>query len=310
MQPNKLILCVLTANVLSACSSPPKLSEPKGDWVSFESTTMQMSAAPSYINVGIQQVDNVRAKQQPGIITPVLQPYSDKTLLVLSNGKNEPLYKAVRSVVPASWGIKLSPEVAQKFRGKVSWTGNDQWPYVLQRMLASAGLTSTVNDSTKEVVIYFSAPAIKPASSVLTPGKKLMNEKVIRPDATPEKVNVLHPPLVPVVTLPSAQQVPEKPKPVTKPLPVLKAWKIDKGPSLLKGFEEWVSKDKCPSMDGKWRIRKDTDNDYPVDYPLSFSSANLEDATRQLFELYKNAPAPIYVTGYTIQCLIVISDQK
>lgn len=310
MQTNKLILLALTANALSACSSPPKLSEPKGDWVSFESVPVQASAAPSYINVGSQQVDNVTAKQQPGITTPAIQPYSDKTLLVLSNGKNEPLYKAVRSVVPASWGIKLSPEVAQKFRGKVSWTGNDQWPYVLQRMLASAGLTSTVNDSTKEVVIYFSAPAIKPASSVLTLGKKLMNEKVIRPDATPEKVNVLHPPLVPVVTLPSVQQAPEKPKPVTKPLPVLKAWKIDKGPSLLKGFEEWVSKDKCPSMDGKWRIRKDTDNDYPVDYPLSFSSANLEDATRQLFELYKNAPAPIYVTGYPIQCLIVISDQK
>ncbi|MBG6243491.1 MAG: pilus assembly protein PilL [Candidatus Symbiopectobacterium sp. Dall1.0] len=239
---------------------------------------------------------------------PVAQSGSDKTGLILSNGKNVPLYKAVRDVVPASWGVKLSPDVAQNYRGKVSWTGNDQWPYVLHRMLASAGLTASVNDFTKEVVINYAAPAVKPVSPVLITGNKLLNEKTAPPAITPKAVNVLPAPRMLGVTPSSAQPVSEKLKPA--PLPVLKSWKIDKGPSLITGFEEWVSKEKCPSLNGKWKIRKDTDNDYPVDYPLSFSSVNLEDATRQLFELYKNAPAPIYVTGYPVQCLIVISEKK
>lgn len=92
--------------------------------------------------------------------------------------------------------------------------------------------------------------------------------------------------------------------------PVLKVWEIQKGTTLVTGFIRWMDRDKCPSEDGKWKLKRQTDTDYPIDYPLSFHAASFEDAARQLFNLYRKAQAPIYVSGYRNQCLIVISDRK
>ncbi|BBI92136.1 hypothetical protein [Serratia symbiotica] len=49
---------------------------------------------------------------------------------------------------------------------------------------------------------------------------------------------------------------------------------------------------------------------YPIDYALSFSAANLEAATAQLFTLWRHAQVPLFVSGYRQQCLIVVSEGR
>ncbi|NDO82804.1 pilus assembly protein PilL [Citrobacter sp. NCU1] len=95
-----------------------------------------------------------------------------------------------------------------------------------------------------------------------------------------------------------------------KTIPVMKVWKIKKGTTLINGFTEWMAKEKCPSGNGEWKLQRLTDTDYPIDYTLTFTGKNFEDVTTQLFDLYRRSQAPLYVSGYRNQCLIVISDKK
>lgn len=293
MQTNKIIILSLMINTLSACSSPPTLSEPTGDWISFEPPVPQPPLTHS--NLGSLPVT-------PVSVPLVIQSDASKFILVQDNGKNVPLYKAVRAIVPASWSVKLAPDVAKNYRGNVSWTGNDQWPYVLRKMFSNTTLIADIDDVKKEVVVKFAKPAISP----VIPSTPLVT--------VTSSVKVLQAPIVPVVT---QTQVPEQaivvnPKPILiiKPVPTLKVWKLDKGISLKQGFDLWVSEEKCQAGNGKWHVRWDTDTDYAIDYSLSFTATNFEDATSQLFNLYQKAQAPLYVSGYRNQCLIVISDKK
>lgn len=322
MKTNKVFIVGLVANAITACSSPPQLTEPNGDWISFDvpakpqQTTPQSIQNRSYVFKGSLNPSSLSENDNR-----IIRPLSDNSssmlpMLVKSDGRNEPLYKAVRIIVPNSMTVRLAPDVAQTFRHSVSWSGGDQWPHVLRNMLEANKLKADVNTSIGEVVIQYAQKSSVPVSVSSSKPTGLISA------GNPKPVTVLKTPLIPKVTEGAKPVAEVKPAPqqktppvfshpvLIKPAPVLKQWKIDKGSSLIKGFEGWVSKDKCPAMDGKWRLQKETDNDYPIDYPLSFSSADFQDATRQLFELYKNAPAPIYVTGYPNQCLIIISEKK
>lgn len=317
MQIEKIILVGLIANVLAACSSPPTLTEPKGDWVSFEPARIQTPAMQADINVDTRPVPISNVAPQASQYA-VAEPNPGKIPLVKSDGKNVPLYKAVREIVPEQLALRLTPDVSKQFRGNVSWDGNDQWPYVLRKMLASHGLEAEINETKQEVVVKYSKQQIAPANQLLPPKTAVLT-------SASKDVKVLNPPMVPVVTqakplvpenskplVPAKPKplVPEKPKPIIKPVSLIKVWKIDKGTSLKKGFDAWVSNEKCPTGNGKWNVRWDTDVDYSIDYPLSFTSQSFEDATSQLFNLYRKAQAPLYVSGYRNQCLIVINDKK
>ena len=98
--------------------------------------------------------------------------------------------------------------------------------------------------------------------------------------------------------------------PTGAPSPVMKVWKIDKGMTLRQGYSLWMSKERCSLDKGKWTVRWDTGTDYPIDYALSFSAANLEAATAQLFTLWHHAQVPLFVSGYRQQCLIVVSEGR
>lgn len=302
MQTNKLILLALIANALSACSSPPKLTEPKGDWVSFEPATPQPPAGTRSVNAVSQPVINVTTRQQSGVIPPVAQSDSDKSLLVQSDGKNVPLYSAVRDVVPASWIIKLSPEVAQNYRGKVSWTGNDQWPFVLRKMLVSHNLEAQIDDRQKQVVIvYGKSPTI--AASVVAkslPAKPAMSKPAVSKPVNPF---VGTPPATETLTTPLIAA--SKPA-VTPPV---QTWSISKGVTLKEGIMSWAASEKCSaSGTTNWTVLWKTPVNYRVDAPLQFSG-NFIAALNEVFALYQRAEKPLYAVTNTPQCLIRIGDK-
>ncbi|MEX0446568.1 TcpQ domain-containing protein [Xenorhabdus sp. SGI246] len=303
MRTKKIILVGLITNALSACSSPPKLSEPEGDWVSFEPVVSQIPSSQIHQSSAV----DIMSQPMPATILTTRQGNYSKTSFVTDDGKHIPLYTAVRKIVPVSWGVKLSPDVSQNFRSNVSWTGNDQWPHVLRKMLTSYGLVADISETKKAVFVKYSTQTAAP---VTTATGKLLSDKPVILATIGKDGKTRLPPVTPAVTQSTKQITPEIPKPIIKSAPEIKVWKIDKGTSLKKGFESWVSKEKCPTGNGKWNVRWDTDTDYAIDYLLSFSSASFEDATRQLFNLYRKAQAPLYVSGYRHQCLIVISDRK
>lgn len=306
---------------------PPKLSEPEGDWISFDtpavinSANHQQTTVSSFKNPhsSITQTNYVKPSQFEGLAATNNLPE-----FVNQNGNNVPLYKAIRTIVPAHLGVSLAPDVASNFRGNVSWTGNDQWTHVLRKMLASHNLKAEVKPKAQEVVVTYlhrpvkTKPVLKEKTDVSIQKAQQGTHKSVFV-APVKEGKVLKVPIVPVVTTgkPKPLEVSGAVaalKPTLKPSqvqkPVLKVWTIDKGMTLKSGFSEWVAKETCPGGKGKWLVRWDTDTDYPIDYPLTFSGINFEDVTSQLFNLYRKAQAPLYVSGYRNQCFIVISDKK
>lgn len=141
-------------------------------------------------------------------------------------------------------------------------------------------------------------PEATPLNAVKTVSPVLTNGRSPFIGSNPDK-----PPTI-VVSKPAVPVIPVK---IT---PVMEVWEIKKGTTLITGFTEWMIKDKCPSGDGKWKLQRLTDTDYPIDYTLTFTGKNFEDVTTQLFDLYRRTQAPLYISGYRNQCLIVISDKK
>lgn len=323
----------LLANVITACSSPPQLTEPQGEWVSFDvpQTNQIRSTATPARDSGTAKTltpyHQTNGQLSSTIMLP--KPVSGLFALVTTDGKNIPLYKAVRTIVPQSESISLAPDVAQNFKGNISWKGNDQWPFVLQKALSASGLTALIDKGNHTVIVQYSqkmnfsadvnnnikAPVaskteqLKTGSLLVVKGseKTLSTSKTAPLPVVQGSTKPLTTPVIPVASMGVIHPVPTKP--VIKPVPVMKIWKIDKGTTLKAGFNEWVAKETC-SADKKWTVRWETDTDYPIDYPLSFNSANFEDATSQLFNLYRRAESPLYVNGFRNQCLIVISDKK
>lgn len=320
MQKNKMLLAGLVVNALSACSSsPPKLTEPEGDWVSFEAPALPAAQSPGRQISCCTSPDTKTYTAVSGSVSsarpqlPVAAPVRSPIDLVQSDGKNVPLYQAATKIVPATLTVRLSPDVAKNFRTGVSWTGNDQWPYVLRKMLAANGLEAEINHDQREVVIQYGQKTLSPARPQQTATVKQPVDKASKQLSVfsgPTEPKLLKTPIVPLATEGVLPAPVVKPKPTPKSLPVMKLWTLDKGTTLKTGYSAWVDKETCPVGKGKWLVRWETDTDYPIDFALSFSSANFEDATSKLFNLYRKAQAPLYVSGYRNQCLIVISDKK
>lgn len=311
MLNKRIIISGMIVNSLAACSSyQMELPQPKGDWVDFEPANIQPAAAAADSKIIDAPAVTLRAVNASAgahrMDFPVTTAEMDR--FIAGSGSNVSLYTAVRSLVPPAWNVTLSPDVSERFKGRVSWTGNDQWLYVLRKSLNAIGMTPQIDARRKEVVVNFSAQATKKTAAVAP----LQSAKSAASPAAVAAKNIfsgaaLTPPAVPVVT--EAVKPPVVSKPVIL-MPVLKTWTIGKGTTLKAGYASWAAKEKCAALHRDWMIRWETDTDYPIDYPLSFSSATFEDATSQLFNLYRTAQAPLYVSGYRNQCLIVISDKK
>jgi type IV pili sensor histidine kinase/response regulator len=255
----------------------------------------------------------------------------------VSRGGRNSLYAAVRAIVPGSWAVSLRPDVASR-PITLSWMGGDQWPYVLRKSLKTEKLMPVIDTGKHLVTVAWMnetlpvpvSPAYSeplPVSPGVQMAQKAASSNQQRAKAKMEPAGsfgnpvmlntkstvpvVLKTPLIPKSTAPFETKKPQNNlvplKPVV-PLLQLKKWEIPKGTTLKDGWLEWVKKEKC-GIKG-WTVQwQDAAPNYPIDYPLSFVAASFEDATKQLFDLWRKSPAPLFVNGYSEQCLIVVSDK-
>ncbi|HCP6530802.1 TPA: pilus assembly protein, partial [Escherichia coli] len=164
----------------------------------------------------------VPATTLTGPSTPEKQIY-----FVRHDGKGS-LQKALKEIVPSDWTAEISPEVTKTFRRTISWQGNDQWPYVLDKMLRNYGLTVIKNTEKRHLLIDFQQQK-----------GKTSQKAPVSPDKTPAS---------PVRTPVSSDKLPQKPlTPVTVPQKQTEklTWNLKKGSTLRDGLTEWASSSPC-----------------------------------------------------------------
>ncbi|EKE8845159.1 TcpQ domain-containing protein [Salmonella enterica] len=226
----------------------------------------------------------VPATTLTGPSTPEKQIY-----FVRYDGKGS-LQKAVKEIVPSDWTAEISPEVTKTFRRTISWQGNDQWPYVLDKMLRNYGLTVIKNTEKRHLLIDFQQQK-----------GKTSQKAPVSPDKTPAS---------PVRTPVSSDKLPQKSlTPVTVPQKQTEklTWNLKKGSTLRDGLTEWASSSPCGNS--TWNLVWDTPVNYRIDAPLIFRG-NFESALKDTLMLYLSADKPLYAFRNIAQCVITIKDTQ
>ncbi|WP_410517773.1 TcpQ domain-containing protein (plasmid) [Pantoea allii] len=231
---------------------------------------------------------------------------------IRQGGAAPTLRAALRKIVPPGQNVVFTAEVKPDAPELWQWYGNDRWPYVANRMLSGKGLRATINNATHTVTI---GPEQKGQSVKTASPLPVLNRSVpVMPDIRAKTVTGRDPfsddRLAAKNSGRVVRETPVVPAYVPPPVPVIpvKHWRIEKGTTLRDGFTLWASAEQC-SPQKQWQVRWDANANYPIDYPLSFSATSFEEATRQLFALWKTAKIPLFVDGYGApQCLIVVHD--
>lgn len=226
----------------------------------------------------------VPATTLTGPSTPEKQIY-----FVRHDGKGS-LQKALKEIVPSDWTAEISPEVTKTFRRTISWQGNDQWPYVLDKILRNYGLTVIKNTEKRHLLIDFQQQK-----------GKTSQKAPVSPDKTPAS---------PVRTPVSSDKLPQKSlTPVTVPQKQTEklTWNLKKGSTLRDGLTEWASSSPCGNS--TWNLVWDTPVNYRIDAPLIFRG-NFESALKDTLMLYLSADKPLYAFRNIAQCVITIKDTQ
>ncbi|MCI1021414.1 TcpQ domain-containing protein [Pseudomonas putida] len=100
----------------------------------------------------------------------------------------------------------------------------------------------------------------------------------------------------------AAPAIEVKPAPPSRPLP--QVWTAEVGSTLRDSVEEWAKK-------ANWRvIWAQEDLNYPIEAPLQFEGS-FQEAIKQLFPLYDNAPRPFVVDGREgAQSVLHVAERK
>ena len=321
------VVTSLSVCLLAACSGPPKLPEPKGEFVPANPDT------PSYLTVVRQeQIENTTAitdsqtKKEDVNASPKPTPATsnvslpslanikflggtNKIDLISIDGKNTPLYSAVQKIIPTGWTVSLSDDVAKKFTAKVSWRGGDQWSYVLQRLLEANELNALVDWNNKKVSLAFTdVNQEKSLSEVKKPTEDKSSKPAI-PIMTTKTPPLSEDGNTNVGKNPFAVSSAPKPSvPVKKPQPVsLPVWRGEVGSTLKDTVFRWSASQTC-TTGGNWRVIWDTPVNYRIDAPLRFEG-DFKAALNGIFGLYQYAQKPLYAFTNTMQCLIKVTDK-
>lgn len=134
--------------------------------------------------------------------------------------------------------------------------------------------------------------AAKPSTSPVTPASSVPSQLSKSKSAAPAAT----------VAAPAAPVVEVKPAPPPRPLPQI--WTAEAGSTLRESVEAWAKK-------ARWRvIWAQEDLNYPIEAPLRFEGS-FQEAVKQLFPLYDNAPRSFVVDGSEgSQSVLYVAERK
>ncbi|EJY1971939.1 hypothetical protein OFV45_004741, partial [Salmonella enterica] len=133
------------------------------------------SSSPPSQNVPLQSPPRVTTSSRWPALTSTGQRPSIPALA--QTGTAPTLRQALAKIVPSGWTIHYDMGLKPEVRRPLTWQGNDQWPYVLNRLLAQEKMRAEINWTTQKVSVSQAGtsgvPAVSsPAAKVkTTPGK-------------------------------------------------------------------------------------------------------------------------------------------
>ncbi|EGP0732751.1 toxin co-regulated pilus biosynthesis Q family protein, partial [Salmonella enterica] len=213
------------------------------------------------------------------------------------SGQAPTLRQALAKIVPVGWTIHYDMGLKPEVRRPLTWQGNDQWPYVLNRLLTQEKMRAEINWTTQKVSVSQAGtsgvPAVSsPAAKVkTTPGKTTGKNPFTwsgvksSPVPVASKVSVVKPPAVRVVI-----------------------WQASVGSTLKDTLLEWTTREKC-TAGGTWKLAWNTTVNYRIDAPLAFSGS-FRSAINDLFILYGTASTPLYAATQSAQCVLLVDDKE
>ncbi|WP_449631933.1 toxin co-regulated pilus biosynthesis Q family protein [Rahnella aceris] len=243
------------------------------------------------------------------------------TIALARAGTAQTLNQAIKLIAPAGWQIVYSSDLKPDARRTLNWTGNDQWPFVLDDLLSQQGLVALIDWPKQQV-------SIAQKSAGFTPGSIAKKSSI----ATIQPVSQLKTPVAPVTSpplagksLPGRNPFAEKtslatnapaqpalkatiiaPKAVIKP----KVWRIETGSTLKDTLFNWAADEKCtiPGV-SHWTVAWLTQVNYRIDAPLQFEG-NFREVLNSLFTLYGTTQVPLYAGVRNAQCVISVDDKE
>lgn len=209
---------------------------------------------------------------------------SDFSTKVPFFGEDTTFTTAIKNILPKGWTYTLSAPMPTKH---VSWDAGAGWMPTLGGVMRHYGFYARLDFKKKHADIS-RIPIIK--QPVTTQSKRIVSptKTVARP--------------------PAKKTLPTQPAPLAKPIQPqpTPTWRIAKGVLLQEGVTLWAQHAQCSS--GTWSVRWETDVNYRVDAPLTFSG-DFKQALTALFTLYLSADKPLYAITNTPQCLVRITDK-
>lgn len=205
------------------------------------------------------------------------------------------LRQALAKIVPSGWTIHYDMGLKPEVRRPLTWQGNDQWPYVLNRLLAQEKMHADINWTTQKVSVSEAGAAGVPAAVTppvkATPGKTTGKNPFTGGEGKTStatvagKVSVVKPPAVRAVI-----------------------WQASVGITLKDTLLEWTTREKC-TTGGNWKLAWNTTVNYRIDAPLAFSGS-FRQAVNDLFILYGTASTPLYAATQSAQCVLLVDDKE
>jgi len=199
------------------------------------------------------------------------------TLPLVPGGSARTLRQAVTRIAPVGWKQHYAQGLKPEVKHAIRWRGNDQWPYVLNKMLHEEHLEAAIDWKTHRVSITGQAGAKPPVK----PAKPASDKK-------------------PFVATPVA----------AKPVPVLTTWQAAAGSTLRDTLSIWSAREKCPAPGiENWTVHWLTAVNYRIDAPLTFTGS-YEAMLNSVFTLYGSAQTPLYAGVRRAQCILTVDDKK
>ncbi|ECN5336758.1 hypothetical protein GS72_22035 [Salmonella enterica subsp. enterica serovar Give] len=230
-----------------------------------------------------------------------------------ASGKAPTLHQALVKIIPDTWSIHFDMGLKPEVKRPLTWVGNDQWPYVLSRILVQEKLRAEVNWSAQKVSV--SAAGAAPATSPVTSATATSATKSASDKPAPAGKNPFTGAGADAnADADAGKGARTKPGTVTMAATVTAAmtpptvWRATPGVTLKDALLDWTTREKCPSG-GTWKLAWNTSVSYRIDAPLAFSGS-FREALNQLFILYGAASTPLYAATQSAQCVLLVDDKE
>lgn len=213
------------------------------------------------------------------------------------SGQASTLRQALAKIVPVGWTIHYDMGLKPEVRRPLTWQGNDQWPYVLNRLLTQEKMRAEINWTTQKVSV----------SQAGTSGVPAVSSPAAKVKTTPGKTTGKNPFTgsgVKSSPVPVASKVSEVKPPAVRAV----IWQASVGSTLKDTLLEWTTREKC-TAGGTWKLAWNTTVNYRIDAPLAFSGS-FRSAINDLFILYGTASTPLYAATQSAQCVLLVDDKE